>query len=144
SVHPEALERILRANQAMQDLIGPSYDNHDWKPRKPILDALIQKFPLFKGDPFLESCWWEKVAQNEYMDDHFRAQTTALEQALKRGIPTAHLYNDLAALYFRHGRLPEARAAYEKAIKSVPDHTSALAGLTALEKMEKTGYRPMD
>ena len=142
--HPEAFERILRADQAMADLVGPSYDNHDWKPRGPIVEALIQKFPHFKGDPFLESCFWEKIAQNEYMDHHFMAQTTALEQALKRGIPAAHLYNDLGALYFRHNRLAQARKAFQTALGSVPNHTSAKTGLEMLGELEKTGQKPKD
>jgi Flp pilus assembly protein TadD len=90
----------------------------------------------------LKSCFWEKIAQNEYIDRHYAAQVTAFQQAIERGISTAHLYNSLGALYLRRGHLKEARADFEKAFQCKPNYTSAAAGLKVLNEMEKTGTAP--
>ncbi|HTC22368.1 MAG TPA: hypothetical protein VK859_16055, partial [bacterium] len=65
-------------------------------------------------------------------------------KAIERGCPTAHLYNDLGALFLRRSRLPEAREAFQKALGCSPNYTSAAAGLRALEQTQKTGKLPLD
>ena len=144
SSQPKELARILSANQASEEMVPVILDNRDYRPRKPVLEALFSRFGYFRGDRFLSSCFWEKVAENEYGDRNISAQILALEKAVQEGIPTAHLYNELAALYFRMGRLKEARKAYGDAMRFPLNHTSAAAGLRFLEDSEKTGRRPRD
>ncbi len=112
--------------------------NRSWK------NFTVPFIPCSKGTPFLESCFWEKIAENEYGDRNYAGQIDALNQAVEKGWPTAHLYNDLGALFLRRSRLPEARESFEKALRCSPDYTSAAAGLQALEQTEKTGALPRD
>lgn len=144
SARHEVLARWIEADRGIAEMAGLVYDNHDWKPRGPVLEALRSRYFLFQGDPFLESTYWEKAAQNEYMDRHYDGQVEALKEALALGVPAAHLYNDLGALYLRRGRFPEAREAYRKALACRPNETSAAEGLALLEDLEKSGKRPID
>jgi tetratricopeptide (TPR) repeat protein len=142
SSQPEVLQHWIQAGRAFHGLAGEVFDNHDWKPRAPIVQSLIAMVPYLGSDPFLKSCFWEKIAENEYVDRHYAAQMTAFQQAIERGIPAAHLYNSLGALYLRRGHLKEARRAFQKALQCVPNHTSAAAGLKILDEVEKTGTAP--
>lgn len=142
--HPEAFARLVQADQAMRELVPLVYDNRDYKSRQPVVEKLFSLYPLFKGGPFLESCFWEKIADNAYGDRNYEAQVKALQEAIEKGYPAAHLYNDLGALYFRRGHWKEARDAFEKALHCPINHTSAAAGLRMLEEAEKTGQLPKD
>lgn len=144
SSHPEVLRRWVRADRAMAGLVAPTFDFRDYKSRRPILQKLGELYPLFQGDRFLEACYWEKVAENDYGDLDYDGQIQALREAVEKGVPAAHLYNALGFLYFRRHHLREARQAFGEALRCRPNHTSAAAGLEILEKMEKTGQLPKD
>lgn len=117
SNHPETLNRWIKADKACQDLTPLVFDNRDYKSRKPLLEKIYSIYPLFQDDRFLESCFWEKIAENEYGDRNYEGQIDALKQAVEKGYPTAHLYNDLGALYLRHSRFLEARGAFGESFK---------------------------
>ncbi|HEY5039631.1 MAG TPA: hypothetical protein VIJ93_11210, partial [bacterium] len=138
------LTRYLQANGAMQALVPEVFENRDYKPREPVLKNLVRLYPFFKGDPFLESCFWEKIAENEYGDRQYGAQITALQMAIERGLPTAHLYNELGALYLRRSHYPQARRVFSKALRCKFNRTSAAEGLKLLDETEKTGEKPRD
>ncbi len=144
SAHPDVLRRWVRADRAMAGLVAPTFDFRDYKSRRPILQKLGELYPLFQGDRFLEACYWEKIAENNYGDLDYAAQIHALREAIVKGLPAAHLYNGLGSLYFRRHHLREARQAFGEALRCQPNHTSAAAGLEMLEKMEKTGQLPED
>ncbi len=144
SSHPEVLSRYLLADRVSHSLAGEVYDNHDWKSSKPILKSLAGFYPAFKGDPFLESCFWEKFAETEYHERDFDAQVGAYQKAVAQGIPAAHLFNDLGALYLRRGSLAKAGENFKKALDCRPNHTSAAAGLASLESVEKGGAKLKD
>lgn len=141
---PRELIRLIQANQASQSLAPLVFDYRDYKSRQPVVDKLASLYPLFKGDPFLESCYWEKIADNAYGDYHYDAQMAALEHAIEKGCPTAHLYNNLGTLYLRHGQFKQARRDFEKALRCEPNYTSASAGLRILNQIEQTGKFPKD
>ena len=141
---PEILSRWIEAGKAAHSLAEMVYDNHDWKNQRPLARALSDFYPLFRGDPFLESCFWEKTAEYDYHDRLLESHLKDLETAIQRGIPTAHLYNGLGALYFRKGNYPKARELFLKALQSNPNYTSAAAALRVLEEAEKTGEKARD
>ncbi len=144
SNHSVTLNHWIGADRACHDLIPLVFDCRDYKSRRPILEKLYSLYPLFRGDRFLESCFWEKIAENEYGDRNYENQIDALKQAIGKGYPTAHLFNNLGALFLRRSRLPEAREAFERALKCNPNYTSAAVGLVFLEEAEKTGKLPRD
>jgi hypothetical protein len=138
------INRYYKADTAMGSLIGVSLDNRDYRSRGPVLEGLFHLYPLFQGDRFLESCFWEKIAENEYGDRAYDAQVRALQKALELGYPAAHLYNNLGSLYLRRSRWEEARECFEKALHCQPNDTSAFRGLKILDNAEQTGKLPSD
>ncbi len=140
--NPGLLNRWIGADRACHAMVPLVFDNRDYRPRGPVLTRLQALYPIFKGDPFLESCYWEKVAENHYGDRDWEAQVKALQQALQRGIPSAHLYNSLGALYLRKNLMKEAELQFKNAIHCPLDKSSAQAGLMALQEKERTG-RPL-
>ncbi len=140
--NPGELNRILVADQASRQLVDATFDNHDWKPRGPILQGLFARYrDNFQGDPFLEACFFEKVAEQEYGDRQLEGQAQTLRLAIERGLPAAHLYNGLGALYLRSRRYGEARGCFSNALRPGA-RTSARAGLAVVDEMEKTGQPP--
>jgi hypothetical protein len=49
----------------------------------------------------------------------------AIQRALQKGYPTAHLYCKLGNFYYVEGDLRDARDAYAMAMKKNPDYTIA-------------------
>jgi hypothetical protein len=85
----------------------------------------LSKNEAFMGsDPFLESCYDEWEAQYHY-DGGFGPNIAAIQRALQKGYPTAHLYCKLGNFYYVEGRLKDARDAYAMAMKQNPDYTIA-------------------
>ena len=76
-------------------------------------------YPLIQGDPFLESAYWEKVAYfYYYYSGHYPEHLRALQLAVQRGYPAAHLYSELAELYTLGGQKALAQEASQKARQS--------------------------
>jgi len=141
--HPENVNRMVLADQASHQLVDATFDNHDWRSRGPILRGLFARYRgNFQGDPFLEACFFEKVAEQDYRDKKMEEQIQALRLAVERGLPAAHLYNALGTLYLRSQRFKEAKGYFGKAVNCTGAHTSAKAGLAATEEMERTGKPP--
>lgn len=139
SSHFKILKQYFLADRACFSLVPQVFDCRDYKSRTPVIQSLESLYPLFSADPFLRSCFYEKIAENEYADRNYDAQVKALKQAIQLGIPTPHLYNNLGALYFRRSRFTEARQAFQKALQFPFNATSASAGLQAILTVEKTG-----
>jgi hypothetical protein len=106
------LLKWVKANPAFLDLnwaIDHLYDKDclDWVDRK-----IQEDYPLVQGDPFLESAFWEKTAYfYYYYGHHFPENLRALELAVQRGYPAAHLYAQLTGLYRIAGQTQSAQKA---------------------------------
>ncbi len=108
------------------------------------LKPLQEAYPFFRGDPFLESFYWDKMSElrfNQVLLESYRAQTGQgwadmpsgsvpeaaasagrlresiqdLQQAVQKGCPAAHLYYRLGVLYALSGQGALARQAFQKA-----------------------------
>ncbi len=98
-----------------------------------ILSDLNQAQFSFEKDPFLISCLGEKIS-DLYLKESFLLARTApedrsgkqmldlaiqsLRQALSRGYPSAHLYNHLGFLELLSHNEPEAKKAFQMALKA--------------------------
>ncbi len=97
-----------------------------------MLDLLNRIYPLFRGDPFLESRYWriravhaaagQKIGEAE--EDEFKA--------IHLGLPMSHLYNELGCLFFKDGKKEKARRAFEAAMSLKPNCTDAVENLKNL------------
>jgi len=100
--------------------------------------------PDLKGDPFLESVYWEKMAAYEYGNLDYDRHLLALQTAVQGGYPAAHLYYQLGVLLATKNRLSEARLALEKANQSAFNQTPSLKMTRVLDELEKTGLSLRD
>jgi predicted negative regulator of RcsB-dependent stress response len=100
-------------------------------------DALLAKLSgggaLAKGDPFLESVYWDKVAAFEYGKVDYNAHLAALQNAVSEGYPTAALCFELGNLYMTKGHRSEAIAAYQQATQAPLDLTPSKLILSQLK-----------
>jgi 4-amino-4-deoxy-L-arabinose transferase-like glycosyltransferase len=81
--------------------------------------------PMAAKDPFLESCVGERIFYNEMTVSDSKGVYQALHRALTLGYPAANLWNDLGVYYFTAGNPAKAREAFEAALHSPINHTSA-------------------
>lgn len=84
-------------------------------------------------DPFLESCYDEWKSQYHY-GNSFERNIDALEQAVKKGYPAAHLYFKLGYFLLMEHHVPAARKAFEQALKSPLNYTNAAGYLQLIEQ----------
>jgi hypothetical protein len=84
------------------------------------------------GDPFLESCFFEKVSVFFEMDHEPESAGMAIENALRRGYPAANLYNDYGVILTAQKRYQEARKAFGMALKCPVNYTPAAENLEKL------------
>ena len=109
----------ILADRALGDLnhgIDHVYDKDclDWMDEK-----IREDYPLVQGDRFLESVFWEKAAYfYYYYGNHFAQHLGALQRAVQRGYPAAHLYTQLGELYTLAQQPERAKQAYAKAKES--------------------------
>jgi hypothetical protein len=101
------------------------------------LDSVIQVLETaslsLKGDPFLESVYWDKRAAYEYVDLDYDQQLYSYQMAVKEGYPTAEFYYKLGELLRVKGHLTEAQGAYLKATQAPLDLTPSAQILAALK-----------
>jgi 4-amino-4-deoxy-L-arabinose transferase-like glycosyltransferase len=102
---------------------------------KPILQKLESAYPLVKGDPFLESVFWDKRGAFEYGNLDYDQHLLSYQMAVTRGYPTAELYYKLGQLLLVKQRFPEAQAAFLKASQAPLDLTQAKQTLESLKSL---------
>jgi hypothetical protein len=126
---------VAVVSELLQRVEGKSYAR--------VRERLLESEPLMEGDPFLESCLWEQIFNSYNSDaaygDHrvkedFQGAKTSLEQALIRGYPAAHFYNELGSMEALEGNKREARKDFEKAVQSPFNATAAAENLKAVEQ----------
>jgi hypothetical protein len=107
-----------------------------------VLADLLGRYGSFEDDPFLESCFWEKVYYlylqnsafgNAPREENLRLALEAVIQAHEKGYPAAHYFNEEGALWEHFGKLGLARQAFERAVSAPLDRTPAKENLILLE-----------
>jgi 4-amino-4-deoxy-L-arabinose transferase-like glycosyltransferase len=87
----------------------------------------------FSGDPFLESLYWERMFQSLSMSKKPALAMRALESAVQKGYPAAHLFNEIGILRAMAGDRAGARQAFKSALASPENHTLADGNLELLK-----------
>jgi hypothetical protein len=115
----QTLQRWSRADRAFRDLNWAIDHVHDSYCLAKVDQDVHEDYPLIQGDPFLESAYWEKAAYfYYYYSGHYPEHLRALQLAVQRGYPAAHLYSELAELYTLGGQTVLAQEAAQKARQS--------------------------
>ncbi len=99
----------------------------------PVIQMLETASPSLKGDPFLESVYWDKRAAYEYVALDYGQQLYSYQMAIQGGYPTAEFYYKLGELLRVKGHLAEAQEAYWKATRAPLDLTPSAQILAALK-----------
>ena len=133
---PQNLNVLGRWNQA--HLIFQKADLQKYSQNKSDISVVIKTlenaYPLVKGDPFLESVFWDKRAAYEYETLNYDEQLRSYKMAVTLGFPTADLYYKLGQLLLVCGHTAEARQAFLKATHAPLDLTPARALLAGLKE----------
>jgi hypothetical protein len=120
-----ALQRWVLAEKAMR-VFASDVINTQLSPGAQGLASRMEiDYPLFRGDPFLESCYWEKQAQNAFLCRRFGDMIQPLRNAIRLGVPQAHLYNRLGVVCLATGDFQQAGWALEHAMKFKDNRTTA-------------------
>jgi len=93
---------------------GTSYDA--------VLKDLTERYESFRGDPFLESCFWEKVFYLRLQSVRFgdapreeglRMALEAIVEARQKGYPAAHFFHEEGMLWRHFGKSDRATQAFK-------------------------------
>ena len=115
----EVFSRWTAADKAFRDLNWGIDHVHDRDCLEKVNEFIREDFPLVQGDPYLESCFWEKTGQfYYYIQNHFPEHLRASELAVKKGYPAAHLYAKWAELLLLSGNKEAAQQTMVKAKES--------------------------
>jgi hypothetical protein len=98
-----------------------------------ILKDLYAHYSIFKGDRFLESVFWEKVAFYEEFQNRIPEAMMALKNGAQEGYPSAQFFNELGDLSAFFGKKEEAEVYFKKAIVCPVNRTTAAEKLKQLK-----------
>jgi 4-amino-4-deoxy-L-arabinose transferase-like glycosyltransferase len=90
-------------------------------------------YSFVKGDPFLESVYWDKRGIYAYENLDFDEHLRCAQSAVTRGYPTAELYYKWGELLLIRRKIPEAKAAFHQALQAPLNLTRAREALESLE-----------
>jgi hypothetical protein len=133
----DELGRWMEADRRLQPLTTAVMDNANGQSQEGILEALRNLRPLFQGDPFLETCFWEKTAFHQMAQKDDRTALRSIQEALRLGYPAAHVYNLEGVLLEHLGRSREARRAFQAALRCGVNFSPARENLEAVEKGDR-------
>ncbi|HVZ80195.1 MAG TPA: hypothetical protein VHE12_05250 [bacterium] len=110
------IEGWLAASVCFDDIERARFLATENEPAGKVLEEAFRHYPLVLRDPYLVSCFWERMASLFYyfLGHPPRELETALRRSVQ-GYPAAHLYYRLGALLLRLGKLEEARWAFQEA-----------------------------
>ena len=123
----ETLAQWKKASAALKPYLDDCIGYSGGRSFQAVADKLMDAYAAFQGDPFLESCFWEKMADNGWRipaQDN-RAFIQDLEWGVNRGYPAAHLYHAMGLFLWKDGRNREARRAFQRAQAAPLDLTNS-------------------
>lgn len=133
----EVVHRWLEAHEYFHRL-GVQAENmmNDRAVYRSALARLPEGYLLVEGDPFLESCYGEWLAQYHY-GDNLKENVHALRRAVEKGYPSANLYYKLGSFLYIDREIDEAKRAYRAALGAGSNHTAAKEALEYLNGLKK-------
>ncbi len=130
------LQRWCEADVRLHSVTRAIMDHKPEQSQSAILEKLRTIYPFMKKDPFLESCFWEKVLYHEKIQGNKTAALEASRQCLKNGYPLPPVLNDEGVLLLESGKIIQARLAFQQAVQSTLNLTPAAENLKRLDKKE--------
>lgn len=143
--YKEVINRWVEANLQFRDITWQAMHISEKQPRSDILKLMPRLYPFLKGDPMLESLYWQMIFANNnwetiYGDGnrkiHYPAAFAAVQNAIQKGYPTAYFYNELGSFLVIEKKYDQAREAFLKAVHCQVNYTPALENLQQLERVK--------
>ena len=132
------LEIWFNLNQALQAVTPELIDAMPGVSRKKMVDRILQCGGMAHGDPFLESCLWEKVFDNRAADHDASGCLEAARRCVLEGYPLPEMFNEQGVILVSMGRYQEARKAFVRAAKADSLHlTPSFENIQALNAAGK-------
>ena len=132
-----SLRRFLEAERSLEPVTALFLQYRSGQSQDEIFEVLSRLYPFFRGDPFLESCYWEKVYFHDRAN-HLEPQSLeAVTLAVQRGYPAAHLLYGRGMSFYRLGFHQKGLDCLRKAVRAPVDLTIARQQLLLLQKEEK-------
>jgi len=128
------LSKWFEVNQGLRGATYAVISSSPWVSQSLILDRIYQVKDLLGDDPFLQSCFWEKVFTHRAIDHDELGCLEAIREGLQNGYPLAEFYNEEGAILVQQGKTALARAAFQKAVHSKLNLTPAAENLKALDQ----------
>jgi hypothetical protein len=130
------LEKWLNAHRYFHEL-NVQAENMMNNPEsyKNALRKLPEGYPSMEGDPFLESCFGEWIAQYHEGPDYSR-NIKVIQRAIQKGYPSANLYYKLGNFFLLNHQNQEARKSYLMAVHAKPNYTNVKDSLAYLDHLE--------
>jgi tetratricopeptide (TPR) repeat protein len=124
--------RWLKADQALAELTDQVMELGVDPDQRAMLGVLDKGYPLFHGDPLLESRFWRIRAIHLCAKNEYGQAIEDEQKAVQKGHPMAHLFNEMGCMLYKQGRWGEARKAFQMALKSKPNASDASKNLEVL------------
>jgi hypothetical protein len=143
--HLTDLDPWMKANGFFRRFTLEMIFQREKRPGQEIIQELLGFETTVQGDPFLESCLWEKVEFYYVLMGDIDGAIHSIQKGLALGYPNAFFYDQMGLLLWRKNDLKGARFYFQKALKCPTDLTPASQNLKALEEYSlKTSPRPLE
>jgi tetratricopeptide (TPR) repeat protein len=133
----ELFARWTKADQALAELTDQVMELGVDPDQTGMLRVLDKNYPLFQGDPLLESRFWRIRAIHLCAQGDYPQAIEDEKKAIQKGHPMAHLYNEMGCILFKQGRMKEAEKAFRAALGLKMNATNAAKNLEAMMSDEK-------
>ncbi len=131
------LSRWAKADLSLKELTRLVMEFNVDPDQSRMLAVLDKAYPSFKGDPLLEARYWRIRAIHHAAEGKMDEAIEDEKQGIEKGLPMAHLYNDLGCLLYQENKLPAARKAFEEALRLRLNLTDAAENLRNLPPSRK-------
>jgi hypothetical protein len=125
--HREDFRRWRSAEGALAPFIDQNLSYVRGKPYEILVATLQGAGEAFQGDPFLESCYWEKMADTLFKagEASLEKSEEALQTAVLRGYPAAHLYRQLGIIRLMRQDGAGAQKAFQSSVNAPLNFTDS-------------------
>ena len=132
----QILERWTKADQALRQLTYLVMQAGVTPEQGPMLRVLERTYPLFQEDPLLESRYWRIRALHDLAGNNLKDAMKDYQNALVKGLPLAHLYDELGKLEWKAGKASDAEKYFKAALACRLNLTDAAQNLQTLETLK--------
>lgn len=127
------LERWRKADLSLKEVTYLMMEKGVDPVQAPLMENLEKVYPLFQGDPLLESRYWRIRALHYLAANQAAESLAAYQRAIQKGLPQAEIYDEMGKLLWKMRRWEEARKCFEAALSCKLNLTDAAQNLQALE-----------